>query len=183
MRLVDDHNNYGLVSVINHWLVAAFVLTQLTIGIYMDELPEDAQKYWIGLHIAIGGTAFLFIAFRVLWRIIMQSPALTPQDRRLQILARAVHHLLLLGISIMIISGPLMVWSAGYPVNIFDLVVIPSPTGKIETLHEILEEVHEITAWSIVALLVLHILGTLKHTFIDRDGTLARMLGRSADRA
>jgi cytochrome b561 len=35
-------------------------------------------------------------------------------------------------------------------------------------------------AWAIVALASLHALAALKHHFIDRDGTLVRMLGRRA---
>ena len=181
MRLPDNDQQYGLGSIVFHWLVAVFVNTQLSLGIYMDGLPEEAESYWTGIHIGIGATAFLFIAFRVIWRLMSTTPALLPQDRNLQRLARAVHHLLLLGISIMIISGPLMVWTAGYPISIFDVVVIPTPFDKMETVHEILEEVHVITAWTVLTLLCLHVSGALKHVFINRDNTLGRMLGKSGN--
>ncbi len=179
MKLTDDTREYGLVSIINHWLVAAFVIVMLSIGIYMGEVPEEQEQFWAGLHVSVGGTAALFIIFRVLWRLFSPTPASPSQSRPLEILAKAVHHLLLLAIVVMIITGPLTVWTKGYPVNIFDLVVLPSLTGEMEDLSEILGEIHEFTAWSIIVLLSLHILGTLKHVIIDRDNTLARILGKT----
>jgi hypothetical protein len=47
---------------------------------------------------------------------------------------------------------------------------------KMETLHEFLEEVHEVGAKVILAGFILHMAGMLKHLIIDRDGTLRRML-------
>jgi cytochrome b561 len=37
-------------------------------------------------------------------------------------------------------------------------------------------ERHELIGWLLLACIVLHVLAGLKHHFIDRDGTLRRML-------
>ena len=42
-------------------------------------------------------------------------------------------------------------------------------------LRESFVEVHEVLGWLMLALLALHVLGALKHAFIDKDGTLKRM--------
>jgi cytochrome b561 len=43
--------------------------------------------------------------------------------------------------------------------------------------HELLEGIHGTTANVILALVTLHVLGALKHLFIDKDGVFERMLG------
>jgi cytochrome b561 len=51
--------------------------------------------------------------------------------------------------------------------------------GENHDLHEALEEVHEILAFTVLALAGLHIAGALKHRFIDKDpdaDVLKRML-------
>lgn len=178
LKLTDSESRYGMVSVINHWLAAAMVILLLTIGLYFHEMPRGEQlTYWKGLHISLGALFFLLLAFRVLWRLTEKTPEPIPQARYLQIAARAVHHLLLACVVIMIISGPLMIWSGGHPIRIFDLLSLPSPVGKIKDLHEILETVHKVTSRVLLVLIILHVLAALKHALMDRDTTLKRMLG------
>jgi len=43
-------------------------------------------------------------------------------------------------------------------------------------VRDAFKEVHEIIGLIILAVLALHILGALKHKFIDKDETLSRML-------
>ena len=180
-KLADTDNRYGPVSVLNHWLGAVMVILLLTIGLYFHEMPKgDQLNYWKGLHISLGALFFLFLAFRVGWRLLGKAPAPVKQARYLQIAAKAVHHLLLACVAIMIISGPLMIWSKGYPVRMFDLLSIPSPIGKMEALHEILEVTHKVTSRVLLVLITLHVLAALKHAFMDGDETLRRMLERQS---
>ena len=51
------------------------------------------------------------------------------------------------------------------------------PPDQMRDVHEVLEEAHHLLAKLIVYVLVpLHILGALKHQFIDRQDELHRML-------
>jgi len=47
-----------------------------------------------------------------------------------------------------------------------------------EALAEVMSEVHETLAWTLIALLVLHVGAALRHHFVAHDATLRRMLGR-----
>ncbi|MBW8901931.1 MAG: cytochrome b/b6 domain-containing protein, partial [Massilia sp.] len=49
---------------------------------------------------------------------------------------------------------------------------------KFEGWHDTLEDIHGFTANVLIGLIGLHLLGVLKHQFIDRDNILARMTGR-----
>jgi cytochrome b561 len=178
MHLKDTPASYGAVSRINHWLGAAVVLALLAVGLYFEDMPRGDEKlYWVRLHISVGMVAFVFIAFRVLWRVAVRSPDPLPQAPALQNLTRAVHWVLLLAMVVLFVTGPIMVWSGGRAISVFNWFDLASPLGKMEALHEGLEGVHAVAGKVLLVVVALHVAAVLKHTLIDRGGSLARMLG------
>jgi cytochrome b561 len=183
MAISDTPTNYGSVSRLNHWIGALLVLLLLGIGLYFEGLPRgDARRFWRGLHIAFGTMAALFLLFRVFWRMRSTSPLALPQAPALKRFSKLVHWLLLAAIVVMAVTGPLSIWSAGRPLAVFDLVSIPSPFGPFKSWHGPMEEIHGFTANALIFLIGLHLLGVLKHQFIDRDNIVARMTGRARER-
>jgi cytochrome b561 len=183
MTIRDTPTTYGAVSRLNHWIGALFVLLLLGIGLYFSDMPRGAEKtYWRSLHIAIGTVAMLFLLFRVFWRMRSSSPQAVPQAPALRRIAHIVHTLLLVAIVVMVVSGPLIQWLGGRPFGIFDWVKFASPLAKSEVWHDRMEVLHGWTAWVIIYLVGLHLLGVIKHQFIDRDNILARMTGRRQGR-
>lgn len=180
MPTQDSPNSYGSVSRFNHWLGALLVLALLAIGLYMADLPRgDERKFWRGLHMAIGAFASLFFLWRVFWRMRSNSPLALPQPRALQLFSKTVHVLLLLGIAVLALTGPLSIWATGRGIPVMDLFSIPSPFPAFRALHRPLEEIHSFVADAMLYLIGLHLLGVVKHQFIDRDGILRRMAGRA----
>ncbi|MCZ7653885.1 MAG: cytochrome b/b6 domain-containing protein [Rhodocyclaceae bacterium] len=142
MNLQDTPARYGAVSVFNHWLGAALIVALLAIGLYFEDMPRGDEKlYWLRLHISIGALALLPLAFRVFWRARSTSPAPLPQPPRMQRLASALHVILLAAIGVLLVSGPLTVWSGGRAINVFDWFAIASPMGEMPALHKALETV------------------------------------------
>ncbi|WP_455385219.1 cytochrome b [Acidihalobacter prosperus] len=175
----DGIERYGVVSRLNHWLGAALILTLLAIGLYFEDMPRGAEKlFWMKLHIGIGALAFFILAFRLVWRLSSRGPAPFPQSVGMQRLAQATHVLLLAGIGVLIVSGPLGVWSGGHALDIFGWFSIPSPTGKIEALHKVLEIAHKLSAKIVLVAVILHVLAAAKHLLFDRRRLLGRMVGR-----
>ncbi len=183
MTIRDTPSTYGAVSRLNHWIGALFVLLLLGIGLYFADMPRGLEKtFWRSLHIAIGTIAMLFLLFRVFWRLRSTSPLDVPQVPALQRLSHIVHTLLLVAIVVMVVSGPLIQWFGGRPFGIFDLVKFPSPIPKSDIWHDRMEVLHGWTAWVIIYLVGLHLLGVIKHQLFDRDNILARMTGRGQGR-
>lgn len=179
MALQDDTNAYGKISRINHWLGALLVLALLGIGLYFEDMPKgDTKRFWIQLHLAFGTVALLALGFRIVWRIWSTSPRALPQAAAWQTLSKAVHWLLLIGIAILIVTGPLSLWSVGRPFGIYDWLSFPSPLPEFRALHKPLENIHGLASKIMLLLIGLHLAGVLKHVVIDRDGSLRRMLGR-----
>ncbi|MEZ9938380.1 cytochrome b, partial [Vibrio breoganii] len=67
--------------------------------------------------------------------------------------------------------------AGGRAVDVFGWVII-NEGEKIEWLQQVGSTIHHSAVNIIVAVLVLHIAGALKHQFIDKDGTISRMLGK-----
>jgi len=79
--------------------------------------------------------------------------------------------------------GPLMIWGVIplpmiAPVN--EIGRTPQGVAGQRELHERIETAHLIGGWIMLALLILHVAGALKHQFVDRRRELARMgIGRA----
>lgn len=178
MSLYDTQNSYGTISRINHWLAAAFVVVLLGIGLYFHEMPKgDERLFWLRLHVALAALAFLFLAFRIVWRFVVRSPHPLAQQLTMARLTYAVHLAILFSIPLLLVSGPMMVWTADRSIEVFGWFAIPSPLGKMPAVHEAFEIVHAVASRVLLISIILHVLGALKHMVVDRIGT-GRMMGR-----
>lgn len=168
-------NAYNAVSRFNHWLIALVVVAMLAIGLYAGEVPREERGYWMGIHMGIGILAWLFIAFRIGWRLKGGFAPHLGSNAALNGVARIVQLLMLTGILVMIVTGPLAVFSGGRDINVFDLFSIPTFMERNESLHHLLEDIHGITGKTLIGLISVHVLGALFHALVSRDGTLRRM--------
>ncbi|RJG48095.1 cytochrome b [Motilimonas pumila] len=166
-------------TVLLHWLTALLFIGVLGLGLYMVDLPKSPDKFELyGIHKSVGFIVLLIAIVRLSWRM-FEGPvnSISPLPRYQEILAKSIHHLLLLGTLLMPISGVLMSIGGGRAVEVFGYEIVAAG-DKIEWLGSISHSVHGIAADIIIVALVLHIVGALKHQWIDKDGTVSRMLGK-----
>jgi cytochrome b561 len=71
------------------------------------------------------------------------------------------------------VSGLLMTLYSKYGLKWFGLEFLPGLDNK--GLRDVFKESHEIIGIVILVVIAIHILGALKHKFIDKDTTLQRM--------
>ncbi|MEX3010206.1 cytochrome b [Hoeflea sp. TYP-13] len=174
---------YGFVSRFNHWIIALAIIGMLAFGIYIEDFVPDGpqQGALLQTHKAIGVLVLAYGLWRVGWRLIkgFLAPA-APMPYWQDVISKVTHWVLIAGILVMPISGMMTSLFGGHDINVFGLFTIPGQT-KIEWLSEFAEEVHGAAANIMIAFIVLHVLGALKHHVIDRDATLVRMTsGKSA---
>jgi cytochrome b561 len=94
--------------------------------------------------------------------------------------AHGLHHLLYVLIFAVPISGYFYTLAAGFPVVYFGLFQLPVLIAKNPALAETLKPIHYWLNMIMAGLVGLHVVAALKHQFVDRDGTLGRMMpGRS----
>lgn len=178
MSLINTRAAYGWAAIALHWISAVGVVALYLLGERMEEAPDRAAKLAAqDLHVSVGVLLVTFLVARLFWTASQLQPRPLERSRPLQILARAVQGLFLLMIAVLVITGPLAIWSAARPIEVLDLFSIPSPfRTRVDGLHEACETVHGAATKLFWPLIVLHVAGALKHMIVDRDATVQRML-------
>lgn len=183
--LRNDQDRYGLVALVLHWLIALAILAMIALGLVMTGLPDTPDKFALyQLHKSIGLTILLLSLLRLGWRLVNPVPPLPPTlGPTERVLARLTHgalYLLMIGLPL---SGWAMVSASPWniPTRWFDLVTVPHlpvlpDLADKQAAEAILKETHEILAFALIGLLVLHVGAALRHHFQLRDRTLLRML-------
>lgn len=177
--LVNQTNQYGLVQIALHWLIAVTIFGLFGLGLWMVDLTYYSSWYRTApdLHRSIGVIVVSLMVLRLLWRLANPKVASVATHKNWERkLAHLTHGLMYVLMLLLAISGYMITTAKGQPLNVFDWFSIPAISFGIEYQEEIAGDLHEIFAWSLIALAALHIIGALKHHFVDRDETLKRML-------
>lgn len=172
---------YPLSSRILHWLIALIILTVLGLGIYMTkflpmENPNHLQIY--ELHKSLGVSVLILVFIRIVNRFVKKAPSLPSTMPRWEV---ALAHLGHFGLYVLMVavplSGYLMSNSYGFPVHLFG-IEMPFLITTNPALGNLFAEAHELLAYTLIALVVLHILAVIKHRFFDipEHDVLKRML-------
>ncbi len=171
-------NGYTRTAIALHWVIALLIFAAFPLGMYMSDLPLSPNKLRLySFHKWIGVTIMMFVVLRVLWRIGHRPPPLPDTVGKLEkIAAHGMHFLLYLLILAIPISGWLMSSAKGFQTVWFGVLPLPDLIGKDKELGKLLEFVHVTLNYLLLAAVIGHSVAALKHHFITRDTTLARML-------
>ncbi len=162
-------DGYSRASILVHWIAAIVI-----VALFLTHEGERGSAAY-AFHLSGGAIAGVFLLWRV-WRRARRGMTAKPDQAAVFNLAsQVVLWGFLAAIVVVTVTGYLLPWSLGRPLDIFGLVAIPSPIGGSRPLHEFVEEAHEIAGQLFPLLLILHVLGAAKHRFLDRDGIAARM--------
>ena len=166
-----------------HWTMALLLVGLVALGLYMHELPLSPRKLQLySWHKWAGVTAFLLVLVRLAWRATHRPPPLSTGTSRFVRLASSGAHALLYVLMLAIpLSGWLMSSAKGFQTVWFGVLPIPDLLGKDPALGELLAEVHEVLAFTLIFIALTHVAAALKHHFIDRDAILWRMLPRRTE--
>jgi cytochrome b561 len=168
---------YSGVAIGLHWLLALMIVVAFSVGLYMADLPVSPSRIKLfSYHKWAGVTILALSALRLLWRLSHRPPADVPMPAWQAQAAHLTHWALYA----LFFAVPLAGWAyssaAGFPVVWFGVLPLPDFVPVSKPLAETLKEAHELLAWALAALVVLHVAGAVKHRLIDKDGLLQRML-------
>ncbi|GAA4362471.1 cytochrome b [Kangiella marina] len=179
--MATDRTKYTLLMRILHWLIAVLILGMIGVGWYMAGLPDEhPTKYDIyAIHKSIGITLLGLVIIRLLVRFFSPIPKL-PHDLAWweKLLTKTVHFLLYALMLLVPISGYLMSDFAGFPVEWFGIEVPGLVDDDMDRSQGALAA-HGILPYILLGLIGLHLLGSLKHRFFDKNkdnDVLKRML-------
>ena len=181
----DSREKLSSTTIFLHWVVGVLMIALLATGIYMEQTSAYALYPW---HKSFGVIIVLFVVLRVFWRIKNGWPEHVGHYTSVeQFMAKLVHWLLITGTVLMPISGFLMSSMGGHGVMVFGWELFhhnpdPADPNKVIPINGAVagfsHSLHWIAGYCIIAAVVLHIAGAIKHHVADKDGTLQRMLGR-----
>lgn len=179
---MDQRDKLSGMTVGLHWLLAFGMIGMLVFGLVLEDMPKgDSKAALMWWHKGLGVTVLAFALWRLGWRMTQGFPAaLSHAPAWQEKIAGLTHWFLLLGTLFMPISGLLMSLSRNRAVDVLGLFTIP-PFGEIEVLHEVAEAVHGLGGKLLIAAIILHVVGAVKHEAVDKDGTMARMAGRRVE--
>ena len=177
MRGADGKGGYTPVAKLLHWLTALLVLGMLGVGLWMVGLPLGLTKLYVyAWHKWIGLTVLVLTVLRLLWRTWSPPPSLpetvTAWERRLAPLGHAALLVLLLA---MPVSGWLMSSAGGVSVVWFGILPLPDLVPRDPIAFTMLRTLHHWLAWTLIAVLALHVAAVVHHDVLRRDGIFRRM--------
>lgn len=179
MSLTNSAHAYGLVTRVLHWTVALLILVLIALGWWMVGLSYYDRWYHDALetHKALGMIALALGSAKAAWYLGNQKVAFAAGVRRWErIAARSVHGAFLVLMVLIPCTGYLISTSAGDGISMFDLFDVPALVARDERVRDLAIAVHYYAAYAIGVLALLHAGAALKHQFLDKDGTLRRML-------
>lgn len=171
-------DKYNFFAKFFHWSVGLIIIGLLALGLYMEGLDySDWKMELYGIHKSFGAIIIGLMVLRVIWRIVSTYPSHNDAHAMWErILSKIVHGVLYAFAFSMPLSGWAMSSSYGYPVSVFGFFTLPALVEKNEVRGELFAEIHELAGYALIAVIVLHVAGALKHHIIDKDNTLKRML-------
>jgi cytochrome b561 len=174
----NSPSRYGVVAQSLHWLIAALIVAQFVLARLADGLPLGMHKLTLlARHKSVGMTVLMLAVLRLLWRFTHAAPPLPPGMSPLEIfLARLTHAAFYVLLFAMPLTGWLMSSAKNYSVSWFGLFTWPDLIAPDQRAFDLLRNTHDVLAYVLFTIAVLHILAALKHHFWNRDGVLLRML-------
>jgi cytochrome b561 len=182
-------SRYSRVAIVLHWTMAILIIGLFFVGLWMHEAIHVKETKAAAFsayqwHKSFGLTVLVLTFLRLAWRFGHRPPPLPsgmkPWEAGVAKLTHWIFYALMLAVPL---SGWAMVSASpfGLPTIVFGLFEWPhlpqfAEMANKDAAEEALKEAHELLAFAMMGLVILHIGAALKHHLIDRDDVLARML-------
>ena len=166
----NESNRYGKVSRMLHWTIAILFISLIPMGIFASMIPEDTEyrnAYYV-VHKTIGVTVFLLVIVRLIWNRLSRRPSLDSAiTLREEKLAHRAHNTLYFMMLAIPITGFMMTSYHGYETYFFFWEM--QPLWEQSEIYQVWGGFHKyLLPYLLYIVLGAHILGALKHQFIDK---------------
>ena len=167
---MSDQDRYSGLSTINHWVSALLVTVMLALGYAVLAAPTEAvEDYVLGIHISLGFFAFLVVAWRAGYRLYEGFPETTGDSALQRWAAYLNHRAVLILLAVLVVTGPMYLFTENEGMNVFGWFTVYLPLESLSFIHEPMEWLHVYGAvYVLPALLVLHLLGAIRHYLTGR---------------
>ncbi|MDB5459734.1 MAG: planctomycete cytochrome [Caulobacteraceae bacterium] len=183
IKVLSDR--YSTVAIAFHWAIAAGIVLQLTLGWHMGDLDGLPRSILLQVHKSVGVSILVLTVGRMVWRAMNPPP---PHGAGLNRIERIASHAVHMGFYGLLLLLPLTGWAMVSlertgGMKVFGAIPWPRfpfaallPGNLQESLANVSGQAHALLVWVMLGLLGLHVAGALKHHFVSRDQTVARMV-------
>lgn len=179
MRFSNTLESFGAVTKVLHWSIAFLILGLIALGWYMVDLSYYDKWYHdsLTMHRALGMLVLLLAIAKIVWTILSTRPELPQGMKAWERMSAHGAHLALFFMMVAIpLTGYVISTSAGDGIEVYDWFTIPALFQAGDQLRDLAIEFHYYLAYGTLALVAVHAGAAFKHQFINKDGTLKRML-------
>ncbi len=170
---------YSKRMVIAHWLTLTLLVVAWFLGDALDEARHagDATLVAYIIHALLGDAVLLLTILRLYFRRKDGVPAPLGTGTMDKV-ATGIHHLLYTLLILIPLSGAITVFSSPIlkALLAWDVSLLPKKFSGVPA-----HEVHEVLVSVLILIVVVHILGAIKHQFVLKDGLMSRMSLRKQD--
>lgn len=178
MSIKKSPTRYGALSQFFHWFVALLVIVMLSLSFFMGDVPKAYKPTVYFLHKSTGLLVLAMMVLRVIWSLCCRMPALPQSVPTWQaVLARLGHYCLYLFLFIMPLSGLIMSVASNRLPSFYGLFTVTIPgIPESKPLASFMNSTHEVIAWVLIVLILLHLSAVFVHTVIEKNNLIKRML-------
>jgi cytochrome b561 len=173
------NSKYSGVAMAFHWLVGIAVIASWLITQAAEDAPNrDARSEIMANHFALGVVIFVLVAARLIWRLASPPPAPSPHHAGWErALARITHFAMYALLLVMPLAAWFAMSSYGSPISLWGLFDVPVlPVAENPDVAKQIFGIHALAGTTLLVLIALHVAAAFKHTLVDRDGTIFKML-------
>ena len=178
--IANTDNTWGWPAKLLHWVGAILILLLLGHGWWMTHLGPRGPvrlEHYAG-HAALGYDFLVLLVLRLLWRWTHAVPSLPADMPRWERMSAQLNHGLLY---LLMLATTLAGWAlagtgrVSFNKDAFGVTVPLIYTSQDRAMHGLLEDTHKILAYTLAALVIVHVVAALRHHFMKRNNVLGRM--------
>jgi cytochrome b561 len=177
--LRNTETSWGWPAKALHWIAALVIFLLLAHGWWMTHMAPRPERlaHYAG-HSAMGFDLLVLMVLRLVWRWLNPVPVLPADSQRWERWsANGAHYGMYVLIFVVSLTGWITANTFRTPIT-RDVFGIPFPlivTGLDRPVRNRFEESHMVLAYVLGALVVVHVLGALRHHVFKRNDILRRM--------
>jgi cytochrome b561 len=169
---------YDAVAKTLHWLVFALLHPQYVVALAMPGIGRGTVPgRLIDLHMSLGAAILAVVVLRWLWRLRHAVPLATGDMPEWERPVAGLTHGLLY---VLLVVNPILGWmnasARDWTITVFGVLRLPHLVAARSPIGREAGDVHTFLAWTLAALVSLHVAAALYHHFGRHDRVLQRML-------
>lgn len=168
--------HYATPAIVLHWTLAILIATMVAVGWYMMSIEDQpGSERYFNLHKSVGIVVYVLVLLRIVWRLSHKPAALPPSvpgwEVKLSMLAQRALYACMFVLPMLGFVGAIY---SKQGIRFFGHQ-LPTFVAPEHDISERFFGMHIVLAWVMVAIIVLHAAGGLKHLLLDKDGVFQRM--------